>query len=85
MKVYEYVPQGVCSRLIHVEINENNEIAEAYFVAGCSGNTQGVCSLAKGMKVEEVIGRLKGIRCGNKSTSCPDQLAKMLEEIQKGV
>ena len=49
MKVYEYVPQGVCSRLIHVEINENNEIAEAYFVAGCSGNTQGVCSLAKGM------------------------------------
>lgn len=85
MKVYEYVPQGVCSRLIHVEINENNEITEAYFVAGCSGNTQGVCSLAKGMKVEEVIGRLKGIRCGNKSTSCPDQLAKMLEEIQKGV
>ncbi|MBO5406796.1 MAG: TIGR03905 family TSCPD domain-containing protein [Bacteroidales bacterium] len=83
MKVYEYVPQGVCSRLIHVEINENNEIAEAYFVAGCSGNTQGVCSLAKGMKVEEVIGRLKGIRCGNKSTSCPDQLAKMLEEIEK--
>lgn len=83
MKVYEYVPQGVCSRLIHVEINENNEIAEAYFVAGCSGNTQGVCSLAKGMKVEEVIGRLKGIRCGNKFTSCPDQLAKMLEEIEK--
>ena len=66
-----------------MEINENNEIAEAYFVAGCSGNTQGVCSLAKGMKVEEVIGRLKGIRCGNKSTSCPDQLAKMLEEIEK--
>ena len=83
MKVYEYVPQGVCSRLIHVELNENNEIAEAYFVAGCSGNTQGVCSLAKGMKVEEVIGRLKGICCGNKSTSCPDQLAKMLEEIEK--
>ena len=84
MKVYEYVPQGVCSRLIHVEINENNEIAEAHFVAGCSGNTQGVCSLARGMKVEEVIERLKGIHCGNKSTSCPDQLAKMLEEIQKG-
>lgn len=84
MKVYEYVPQGVCSRLIHVELNENDVITEAYFVAGCSGNTQGVCSLAKGMKAEEVIGRLKGIRCGNKSTSCPDQLAKMLEEILKG-
>lgn len=84
IKVYEYVPQGVCSRLIHVEINENNEISEVHFVAGCSGNTQGVCSLAKGMKVDEVIRRLKGIRCGNKSTSCPDQLAKMLEEIRKG-
>ena len=84
IKVYEYVPQGVCSRLIHVEINENNETSEAHFVAGCSGNTQGVCSLAKGMKVDEVIRRLKGIRCGNKSTSCPDQLAKMLEEIRKG-
>lgn len=81
VKVYEYVPQGVCSRLIHVEISENNTISEAHFVAGCSGNTQGVCSLARGMKVEEVIGRLKGIRCGNKSTSCPDQLALMLEKI----
>ena len=80
-KVYEYVPKGVCSRLIHVELNDANEIVEAHFVAGCSGNTQGVCSLAKGMKAEEVIARLKGIKCGNKATSCPDQLSLMLEEI----
>lgn len=81
VKTYEYIPQGVCSKLIHVEINTDNIIEEAHFVAGCSGNTQGVCSLARGMKVEEVISRLKGIRCGNKSTSCPDQLARMLEQI----
>ena len=83
MKAYEYIPQGVCSRQIHVEIDDEGRIADAYFVSGCSGNTQGVCSLAKGMKIEEVIERLKGIKCGGKSTSCPDQLAVMLEMIQK--
>ncbi len=82
-KVYEYVPQGVCSRLIHVELNEKNEIVDAYFVAGCSGNLQGICSLIKGMNIVDVIQRLKGIRCGNKSTSCPDQFAGMLENILK--
>ena len=81
MKVYEYMPRGVCSRQIHVEIDDDGRIAEAYFVSGCHGNTQGVCSLVKGMKVEEVISRLKGITCGNKTTSCPDQLATMLEKI----
>ena len=81
MKAYEYYTQGVCSRQIHVEIDDEGRIAEVYFVAGCPGNTQGVCSLVKGMKVEEVISRLKGITCGNKTTSCPDQLATMLEKI----
>ncbi len=81
VRVFEYVPQGVCSRLIHLEINAENVIEEAYFVAGCSGNTQGVCSLIKGMKVEDVISRLDGIKCGNKTTSCPDQLAQMLKKI----
>ena len=80
-KVYEFVPQGVCSRLIHVELDENNIIHEAHYVAGCSGNTQGLCALTKGMKAEDVIIKLKGIRCGNKATSCPDQLALMLESI----
>ena len=82
-KVYEYVPQSVCSRLIHIELNDNNEIVDAYFVAGCSGNLQGICSLIKGMKAEAVIQRLKGIQCGNKTTSCPDQLCLMLEKILK--
>ena len=50
MKAYEYYTQGVCSRQIHVEIDDEGRIAEAYFVAGCPGNTQGVCSLVKGMK-----------------------------------
>lgn len=81
IKVYECVPQGVCSRLIHVELDGNNVIKEAHYVAGCSGNTQGLCSLTRGMKAEDVIARLKGIKCGNKSTSCPDQLALMLENI----
>ena len=81
MKAYEYYTQGVCSRQIHVEIDDEGRIVEAYFVAGCPGNTQGVCSLIKGMKPEEVISRLKGITCGNKTTSCPDQLATMLEKI----
>lgn len=82
-RVYEYVPQGVCSRLIHIELSENNEIVDAYFVAGCSGNLQGICSLIKGLPVETVIQKLKGIRCGNKATSCPDELASMLENILK--
>ncbi|MBQ5864565.1 MAG: TIGR03905 family TSCPD domain-containing protein [Bacteroidales bacterium] len=81
MKVYEYYTQGVCSRQIHVEIDDQGRISEAYFVGGCHGNTQGVCSLVKGMKMEDVISRLKGITCGNKTTSCPDQLALMLEKI----
>ena len=81
IKVYEVVPQGVCSKLIHVELDENNIVKEAHYMAGCSGNTQGLCALAKGMKAEDLISRLKGIKCGNKSTSCPDQLALMLENI----
>ncbi len=73
-----YMTNGVCCRQIHVEV-ENNIIQEVAFLGGCSGNTQGVAALVKGMNVEEAIKRLKGIRCGARSTSCPDQLAKALE------
>lgn len=73
-----YMTQGVCSRQIQIEV-ENNIIQEVAFLGGCSGNTQGVAALVKGMSVEEAIRRLKGIRCGARSTSCPDQLAKALE------
>ena len=74
-----YTPKGVCSRKIHVEV-EDGIVKNVQFYGGCHGNTQGVAALAKGMKVEDVIERLQGIRCGMKPTSCPDQLAKCLQE-----
>ncbi|HEX3025759.1 MAG TPA: TIGR03905 family TSCPD domain-containing protein [Clostridia bacterium] len=76
---YTYITQGVCSRAVRFVI-EDGIIVSVEFDGGCSGNTQGVGKLAVGMKPEEVIQRLKGIRCGFKETSCPDQLAKGLEE-----
>jgi uncharacterized protein (TIGR03905 family) len=78
--MYSYVPKGVCSKKIDFEIVDG-KIAEVIFTGGCSGNSSGVAALVKGMKVEEVIKKLKGINCGNKSTSCPDQLAIALEKI----
>ena len=69
---------GVCARGIELEV-ENGIVNDIKFIGGCSGNTQGIASLVKGMNVEEVKRRLRGIRCGAKSTSCPDQLAQILE------
>ena len=77
-----YTPNGVCSRKIHVEV-EDGIVKNVQFYGGCHGNTQGVAALAKGMKVEDVIERLQGIRCGMKPTSCPDQLAKCLQECSR--
>jgi len=75
-----YIPKGVCSSGIDIEMN--GELIESVtFKGGCSGNTQGVAALVKGMSAQEAISRLKGIRCGFKSTSCPDQLAAALEQI----
>lgn len=73
----DYKPFGVCSQLIRVDVKDNI-VNNVEFVGGCSGNTQGVARLVKGMDVEEAISRLEGIRCGFKETSCPDQLAKAL-------
>lgn len=75
----EYIPNGVCSRAIHVEL-DGNIIKHVEFVGGCSGNTQGIASLVRGMTVEDAISRMEGITCGYKSTSCPDQLAKALRK-----
>ena len=72
-----YTTSGVCSRQIELEIKDGI-IVNAKFVGGCSGNTQGVAALVKDMTVDEAIKRLSGIRCGMKSTSCPDQLAQAL-------
>ena len=71
-----YPTQGTCSRFIDVELDEQGVIRDVVFTGGCHGNLQGISSLVKGQKAENVISRIEGIRCGNKSTSCPDQLAK---------
>ncbi len=78
---YKYRPVGVCSMEITIEI-EGDTIESVKFLGGCSGNTQGVGALISGMKIDEAIKRLKGIDCAGKGTSCPDQLAKALEEIK---
>ena len=75
MPVIEIHPQGVCSRLLTVEYDDNGIITKATHFGGCKGNLDGICSLIVGMKLEDVISKLEGIQCRN-GTSCPDQLAK---------
>jgi len=76
-----YKPSGVCSREINFEIEENTGIINnVEFIGGCAGNASGLSSLLIGMKVDEVITKLEGIKCGFRPTSCPDQLAKALKE-----
>ncbi len=79
MDRFIYQTKGVCSRAIEIEI-EDGVILSVKYQGGCSGNTQGVAALARGLKVEDAIERLNGIRCGAKSTSCPDQLSVALKE-----
>lgn len=79
MKI-SYKPTGVCSKQINIEVDDNNIVQNVEYIGGCNGNLKGIGSLVKGMKVEEVIEKLKNIKCGYKNTSCPDQLAKALEE-----
>lgn len=80
---YRYRPQGVCSTEIIVEV-ENNIIKNLQVRNGCNGNLNGISSLVKGMNIDEVIFKLRGIRCGMKPTSCPDQIAIALEKIKRG-
>ena len=77
-----YKTSGVCARTINIEA-QDGIITHVDFVGGCAGNTQGVAKLVEGMKVEDAIERLSGIRCGFKNTSCPDQLAKALAELSE--
>lgn len=76
---YEYKTKGTCSSRIYFDL-EDGIVRNVRFIGGCSGNTQGVARLVEGMKAEEVISRLEGIRCGRKPTSCPDQLARALKD-----
>ena len=80
IKHIEYKTKGTCSRMILVDV-EDGVISFCAFVGGCAGNTQGVAALVRGMKVEDAIKKIKGIKCGMKNTSCPDQLALALEEL----
>lgn len=84
MRHITYTTHGTCSRLINIDINDSGEIADVSFVGGCNGNLQGIGALVRGQRPDDVIARLKGIRCGAKPTSCPDQLALALEEALKG-
>lgn len=78
---YTFKPRGVCSREIHIELDENHVVQKIEATGGCSGNLQGIASLAVGLPAEVLVERLKGIRCGFKKTSCPDQIAVHLEEF----
>ena len=80
---YEYKTRGVCSSKILFDV-EDNIVSNVRFIGGCNGNGQGISRLAEGMPVDEVIDRLKGVKCGMKSTYCPDQLATaLIEATQK--
>lgn len=78
MAKYTFTPTGVCSRKIDFEI-EDGVITYLQYTGGCNGNLKGISSLVKGMKVDDVIERLRGVDCGGRGTSCPDQLARALE------
>ena len=77
--VIDYIPRGVCSRAFHIEV-EDGVIRSVRVTGGCHGNLQGISALLKGMRVEEAVARMEGIRCGGKPTSCPDQLAQALKQ-----
>ena len=78
--IYTFRPRGVCSQEMQVEVDDQGIIRDMRVLGGCSCNLQGISALVKGMPAEEAIKRLKGIRCGFKDTSCPDQFARNLEQ-----
>ena len=80
---FEYIPRGVCSRKMVLEI-EDNVLQSLEVYGGCNGNLKGISSLVEGMDIDEIIERLDGITCGGKITSCPDQLAQALKKYKEG-
>ena len=79
---YEYKTNGVCSRTIFFEV-EDNKVKNVQFVGGCNGNLKGIAALVEGMDIDDVIARVEGTTCGMKSTSCPDQLAQALKQAKE--
>ncbi len=78
---YTYIPHGVCSRMIELEI-EDDVIKGCRFIGGCNGNLQGISKLVTGMEIDNAVEKLEGIDCAGRGTSCPDQLAKALRAAQ---
>ena len=81
-EIIQYQTVGTCCKIIALKI-ENDIIKDAEFLGGCNGNLQGIAALVEGQDINTVIEKVKGIKCGFKETSCPDQLAKALEEASK--
>ncbi len=80
MKHYTYEPEGVCSVQMDFDVDDDNKVHNLIVTGGCNGNLKGIASLIEGQDKDEVIKRLKGIKCGFRDTSCPDQLSKALEK-----
>ena len=81
--IYNYRTKGVCSKEMHIELNNDHTIKHVEVIGGCNGYLQGISRLVEGMKAEDAIERMRGIRCGMKPTSCPDQLSYALEKALK--
>ena len=79
-EVISYTTSGTCCKLMNIEL-DGDTIKNVEFIGGCNGNLQGIRNLVKGMKLDEVVAKLKGIKCGTKPTSCPDQLAQCLAAV----
>jgi len=79
---YSYKTRGTCSQMISFEINDN-KVSKVQFFGGCNGNLKGISALVEGMDIDDVIARVEGIKCGMKSTSCPDQLAQALKAAKE--
>lgn len=77
---YQRKNRGVCSLSTTVTLSEDGTIENVEVLGGCNGNLKGICSLLKGMKAQDAIGRMLGTTCGSRPTSCPDQIAQALEE-----
>ena len=80
---YTFHPRGVCAQAMRVEVDDQGMIQKLEVVGGCSGNLQGISRLVVGMTAQDAIERMRGIRCGMKPTSCPDQLSYALEKALK--
>ena len=82
-KHISYQTKGTCSQLIDVTVDDNDVIQQVFFLGGCNGNLKGISQLITGTKIDDVISKLDGTRCGTKNTSCPDQLCRALEELKR--